>query len=105
MAEAKLLNAHAIIDVVIDLNDEVSEIVVRRHVESGHPMTPLEKAMFEAGTMTWEYDPNGGLILEERVSVTKRTYTGTALAITYAPAYEPTVGEGSSTGYVPALPK
>jgi hypothetical protein len=106
MAEARKLNAHAIIDVVIDLNDVVSETVVRRHVEGGHVFTPLEEAMLtaEPPTLTWEYDPNGGLIFEEKVSATNRTYTGTALAITYAPAYQPTVGEGALSGYVPAVP-
>jgi hypothetical protein len=106
MAEAKKLNAHAIIDVVIDLSDAISEMVVRRHVEDGHAMTPLEEAMLAATppTLAWEYDPNGGLIFEEKISVTKRTYTGTALAITYAPAYQPTVGAGATTGYVPAVP-
>jgi hypothetical protein len=104
MAEARRLNAHAIIDVVIDLNDVVSEVIVRRHVEDGHVNTPIEEAMFKEGTLTVEYDPIDGLIYEERISVTKRTYTGTALAITYAPAYQPAVGDGASTGYVPSLP-
>jgi hypothetical protein len=104
MAEAKRLNAHAIIDVVIDLNDVVSEMVVRRHVEGGHEMTPLEEAMLSDGTLIWEYDPNGGLIFEEKISVTNRTYTGTALAITYAPAYQPTVGEGQVRDMSPRFP-
>jgi hypothetical protein len=73
-------------------------------VEEDHEMTPIEEAMFRDKILTSERDPNGGLIYEERVSVTKRTYTGTALAITYAPAYQPTVGDGGTTGYVPSLP-
>jgi hypothetical protein len=105
MAEARRLNAHAIIDVVVDLNDVVSETVVRRHVEEDHEPTPLEEAMLAAKTLTWENDPNGGLIFEETISVIRRTYTGTALAITYAPAYQPSVGDGASTGYVPAVPE
>jgi hypothetical protein len=105
MAEARRLNAHAIIDVVIDLSDAVNETVVRRHVEDGHVMSPTEEAMAADGTLISEYDPNGGLIYEERIGVTKRTYTGTALAITYAPAYQPSVGDGASTGYVPAIPE
>jgi hypothetical protein len=104
MAEARRLNAHAIIDVVIDHNDVVDETIVRRHVEDGHVNTTIEAALFKAGNLKSEIDPSGGFIYEEKVSVTTRTWTGTALAITYAPAYEPAVGQGGSTGYVPALP-
>jgi hypothetical protein len=107
MAEAQNLNAHAIIDVVIDHNDVVNETIERRHVEAGHVNTPIEVTMFAQGSLKAEpdlNDPNGGQIYEERVSVTTRTWTGTALAITYAPAYQPTVGEGGTTGYVPAIP-
>jgi hypothetical protein len=105
MAEARRLNAHAIIDVVIDYNDEVNESIEKRHVEAGHAPTPLEAVKMRKGRIQEEEDPNGGTIYVERITVINRTWTGTALAIQYAPAYEPTVGNGGSTGYVPALPR
>jgi hypothetical protein len=104
MTEAKNLNAHAIIDVVIDYNDQVNETLERRHVEAGHIPTPLEAIKMRKGRIQVEDDPNGGTIYVERISVINRTWTGTALAIQYAPAYEPAVGEGASTGYVPSVP-
>jgi hypothetical protein len=105
MAEAKNLNAHAIIDVVIDYNDQVNETIERRHVEAGHTPSTLEKIKMAKGRIQEEIDPNGGIIYVERISVINRTWTGTALAIQYAPAYGPDVGNGGSTGYVPAVPQ
>jgi hypothetical protein len=104
MADAKALNAHAIIDVVIDYNDQVNETIERRHIEAGHPPTPLERIKLEKGIIIEEDDPNGGKIYIERISVINRTWTGTALAIQYAPAYAPSIGDGGSTGYVPSIP-
>ncbi|MDR2747792.1 MAG: hypothetical protein LBB77_10155 [Treponema sp.] len=104
MAEAKKLSAHAIIDVVIDYNDQVNETIERRHVEAGHVPTYLERIKLGKGLITEEADPNGGTIYVERISVTNRTWTGTALAIQYAPAYAPSIGDGGSTGYVPSVP-
>jgi hypothetical protein len=119
MAEAKKLGAHAIIDVVIDQSDVIDEEVIRRHVEADHEFTPREAAMYAAKTLVIEDDPSDkrtpvvidgktvylqGKIYKETVKVTTRTWTGTALAITYAPAYQPTVGDGGATGYIPALP-
>jgi hypothetical protein len=103
MAEAKSLNAHAIIDVVIDSDDEVSETVERRHVEANHVPSALELKKIAAKIIKEEVDPNGGTIFVETVQTIKRTSTGTALAIQYAPAYQPAVG-GAGTGYVPAVP-
>jgi hypothetical protein len=57
------------------------------------------------GRIQEEPDPNGGTIYVERITVINRTWTGTALAIRYAPAYEPAVGDGRTSGYVPALPQ
>jgi hypothetical protein len=99
MAEAKKLNAHAIIDVVLDYNDQVNETIERRHVEDGHDPSPLERSKLEKGLITVEDDPNGGTIYVEKISVTNRTWTGTALAIQYAPAYPP-----SGEEYVPSYP-
>ncbi|MFP3089748.1 hypothetical protein LQZ21_05415 [Treponema sp. TIM-1] len=99
MAEAKKLNAHAIIDVVLDYNDQVNEIIERRHIADGHEPSPLERSKLEKGLITEEDDPNGGKIYVEKISVTNRTWTGTALAIQYAPAYPP-----SGEIYVPAYP-
>jgi hypothetical protein len=104
MAEAKKLDAHAIIDVVIDSKDTINETTEKRHIEAGHEPTPLEAIKISKGLIQREADPNGGTIYVEKISVTRRTWTGTALAIRYAPAYEPTVGDGSATGYVPAVP-
>jgi hypothetical protein len=104
MAEAMRLSAHAIIDVVIDSNDEVSETIERRHIEAGHVPTGLEAIKLNKQIIQEEEDPNGGSIYVERITVIKRTWTGTALAIQYAPAYAPAVGEGASTGYVPSVP-
>jgi hypothetical protein len=104
MAEARRLSAHAIIDVVIDYDDEVNESTERRHVEAGHVPTPLELIKMRKGRIQVEDDPNGGTIYVEKITVINRVWTGTALAIQYAPAYEPTVGDGRSTGYVPAVP-
>jgi hypothetical protein len=104
MAEAKKLNAHAIIDVVLDYNDQVNETIERRHVEAGHTPTSLEIIKLGKGIITEVNDTNGGRIYVERISVTNRTWTGTALAIQYAPAYAPSIGDGGSTGYVPSIP-
>jgi uncharacterized protein YceK len=106
MAEARRLNAHAIIDVVIDTDDQISETIERRHVEANHVPTPLEviKMSKKPALITIEADPNGGVIYVETIRVTRRTWTGTALAIQYAPAYAPNIGEGHINGYVPALP-
>jgi hypothetical protein len=105
MAEAQRLNAHAIIDVVIDSHDTVNETTEKRHIEIGHVPTILEALKIKKGLITQEADPNGGIIYVEKISVIRRTWIGTALAIRYAPAYEPAVGDGGSTGYVPSTPK
>jgi hypothetical protein len=105
MAEAQKLNAHAIIDVVIDYDDQVNETIEKRHIEAGHVPTTLEAIKIRKGRIQEEDDPNGGKIYVEKITVTNRTWIGTALAIQYAPAYSPTVGDGTSTGYVPAVPK
>jgi hypothetical protein len=102
MAEAKKLNAHAIIDVVIDDDDTVNETIERRHIEANHEPSKLEKIKIQKGIIKVENDPNGGNIYVETVETIKRISTGTALAIQYAPAYQPSVGDGSATGYVPA---
>jgi hypothetical protein len=102
MAEAKRLNAHAIIDVVIDSDDKVDVKIERRHVEANHTLTKREESLIETGKIKQEpdfNDPLGGQIYEERIEVIRRTWTGTALAIQYAPFYP--VG-GGTTGYVPA---
>jgi hypothetical protein len=103
MAEARRLNAHAIIDVVIDFDDQVNETIEKRHVEAGHIPTALEAIKMRKGRIREEDDPNGGKIYVEKITVINRTWTGTALAIQYAPAYPPSVGDGSSTGYVPSV--
>ncbi|MDR3167860.1 MAG: hypothetical protein LBT93_07945 [Treponema sp.] len=105
MAEAKKLDAHAIIDVVIDYDDQVNETIERRHIEAGHVPSTLEQIKMRKGRIEEEIDPNGGIIYVERITVINRTWTGTALAIQYAPAYGPDVGDGTSTGYVPAVPQ
>jgi hypothetical protein len=73
-------------------------------VEKDHVPTPLEAIKITKGRIKPEPDPNGGTIYVETISVTRRVWTGTALAIRYAPAYEPTVGEGATSGYVPSVP-
>jgi hypothetical protein len=109
MAEAQRLNAHAIIDVVIDSNDTVNETIEKRHIEAGHVPTILEALKIKKGLITQEVDPNGGTIYVEKISVIRRAWIGTALAIRYAPAYEPTfpgtVGNVGESGYVPSTPK
>jgi hypothetical protein len=105
MAEARRLEAHAIIDVVIDSKDVINETIEKRHIEAGHAPSPLEAIKINKGLIRQEADPNGGTIYVESISVTTRTWTGTALAIRYAPAYGPTaVGDGGSVGYVPSVP-
>jgi hypothetical protein len=105
MAEARRLDAHAIIDVVIDSKDTVNEATEKRHIEAGHVPTGLEAIKISKGLIQEEPDPNGGSIYVEKISVIRRTWTGTALAIRYAPFYGPTaVGDGGSTGYVPSVP-
>jgi hypothetical protein len=105
MAEARKLDAHAIIDVVIDSKDVINQTIERRHIESGHIPSGLEKIKIDKGIIREEPDPNGGEIYVETISETRRTWIGTALAIRYAPAYEPSVGDGGSAGYVPSLPE
>jgi hypothetical protein len=105
MSEAMRLNAHAIIDVVIDSNDQVNETIERRHIEAGHVPSGLEEIKLNKQIIVEEEDPNGGNIYVERIMVVNRTWTGTALAIQYAPAYAPAVGDGRSTGYVPSVPE
>jgi hypothetical protein len=108
MAEARRLNAHAIIDVVIDSDDQISETIERRHIEANHKPSELELIKMEKGIITIEKDASvndpDAVIYVERIRETKRTWTGTALAIQYAPAYQPNVGQGSHSGYVPATP-
>ena len=103
MAEAKKMDAHAIIDVVIDYDDVVDETIEKRHIEAGHTPTILENIKMSKGLIKIVPDPNGGSIYEENLKITKRTWTGTALAIKYAPAYAPAVGTGTD-GYIPARP-
>jgi hypothetical protein len=104
MTEARRLDAHAIIDVVIDSKDTVNETTEKRHIEAGHVPSGLEAIKISKGLIQQEADPNGGTIYVEKISVIRRTWTGTALAIRYAPAYEPSVGDGGTTGYVPSAP-
>jgi hypothetical protein len=104
MAEARRLDAHAIIDVVIDSKDTINKTTEKRHIEAGHTPSVLEAIKINKGLIKQEPDPNGGTIYVEEISVTTRTWMGTALAIRYAPAYEPTVGEGASAGYLPSMP-
>jgi hypothetical protein len=101
MAEARRLNAHAIIDVVIDKDDVVDRITEIRHVEAGHIPSSLEQFKIDQGMIVLKEDPNGGTIYEEHIEIIRRTYTGTALAITYAPSFQP----GSGGSYVPAWPQ
>jgi hypothetical protein len=104
MAEARRLNAHAIIDVVIDSDDVVSTVIERRHIEANHVPSELEQKKINSRRITQEADPNGGTVYVEKIETTRRTWTGTALAIQYAPAYQPTVGDGAVSGYVPSFP-
>jgi hypothetical protein len=104
MAEARRLNAHAIIDVVIDKDDVVDVTIELRHVEAGHIPSAIEALKIKNGLIEVEEDPNGGILYRESIEVTRRTYTGTALAITYAPAYNPTIGDGSGGIYIPSFP-
>ncbi|MDR2477095.1 MAG: hypothetical protein LBD18_04835 [Treponema sp.] len=101
MAEARRMNAHAIIDVVIDKDDVVDRIIEVRHVEAGHVPTPLEQLKINREMIVLKDDPNGGVIYEEHIEVIRRTYTGTALAITYSPSFSP----GANAYYVPASPQ
>jgi hypothetical protein len=103
MNEAKQYDAHAIIDVVIDSKDTISVKQEQRHVEDGHKRVPgsLEDIKYNNGIITETDDPNGGLLYLETIIKTVRQWTGTALAIRYAPAYEPT-GDGGR--YVPSVP-
>jgi hypothetical protein len=106
MAEAQKLGAHAIINVVVDFKDEVNESLEKRHVEEGHVDTELERAKkrtpFRKNDPNSNYiieaipDPNGGTIYVERIRTTTRTYTGTALAIKWAPAYAPVTSTSTS---------
>jgi hypothetical protein len=89
---------------VIDSKDTINEATEKRHIEAGHVPTGLEAIKIEKGLIKEEPDPNGGTIYVEKISVTRRTWTGTALAIRYAPFYDPSVGDGGSTGYVPSVP-
>jgi hypothetical protein len=106
MNEARQYDAHAIIDVVIDSKDTISVRQEQRHVETDHKPIPgsLEETKYKKGIITDAPDPNGGMLYLETITKTVRTWTGTALAIRYAPAYEPTVGDGRATGYVPSVP-
>jgi hypothetical protein len=104
MAEARRLNAHAIIDVVIDSDDQVSKVIERRHIEANHVPSRLESIKIERGIISPQEDPNGGTVYVETIETVRRTWTGTALAIQYAPAYQPTVGDGAVSGYVPSFP-
>jgi len=104
MAEAKKLGAHAIINVVVDYKDHETHSTARRQVEAGHAPTPVERAKHEAGILTVEVAADGSEIYIEDIREIERTYTGTALAIKWAPAYSPAEGEAGS-GYTPATPE
>jgi hypothetical protein len=85
LAEARKLNAHAIINVVIDYRDDTTNTIERRHVVDGYKFSPQEQAYlkFDKNRLTLETQDDGSLVLVERTHRTTRTYTGNALAIRY----------------------
>jgi hypothetical protein len=98
MAEAKKLNAHAIINIVIDHDDVITETIERRHIEATHVPTPEEAIKISKKLITLEADPAGGTIYAEKIRIIERTYTGTALAIKYSDTYAPV----EQSGYMPS---
>ncbi|MDR2048349.1 MAG: hypothetical protein LBP69_02740, partial [Treponema sp.] len=85
LAEAKKLNAHAIINVVIDYRDDITNTIERRHVVDGYKFSPQEQAYlkFDKNRLTLETQDDGSLVLIEHTHRTVRTYSGNALAIRY----------------------
>jgi len=78
---------------------------VRRHVEAGHKPTPVEQKKHQQGILTVEKAEDGSDIYAEDIREIERTYTGTVLAIKWAPAYKPAEGDKNSSGYSPAKPE
>jgi hypothetical protein len=85
LAEARKLNAHAIINVVIDYRDDTTHTIERRHVVDGYKFSPQEQTYlkFDKNRLILETQDDGSLVLVERTHRTIRTYTGNALAIKY----------------------
>jgi hypothetical protein len=85
LAEARKLNAHAIINVVIDYRDDITNIIERRHVVDGYKFSPQEQAYLklDKNRLTLETQDDGTLVLVEHTHKTVRTYSGNALAIRY----------------------
>ncbi|MDR1908425.1 MAG: hypothetical protein LBQ35_00720 [Spirochaetaceae bacterium] len=88
MAEARRLNAHAIINIVVDFEDTITERIERRHVLPGYRLSVEEQAANRRNpnrfVLVTEID--GALALVETTHRTVRVYTGTALAIRYTGA-------------------
>jgi hypothetical protein len=85
MAEARKIGAHAIINIVIDYEDVITENIAKRHVIDGYKLSADELAANRksANRFTLEAGIDGSLSLIETTRRTVRTYTGTALAIKY----------------------
>ncbi|MDR2617509.1 MAG: hypothetical protein LBC62_01450, partial [Treponema sp.] len=85
LAEARKLNAHAIINVVIDYRDDTTNTIERRHVVDGYKFSPQEQTFLKSdkNRLVLETQDDGSLVLVERTHRTVRTYTGNALAIKY----------------------
>ncbi|MDR0587234.1 MAG: hypothetical protein LBG26_08350 [Treponema sp.] len=85
LAEARKLNAHAIINVVIDYRDDITNTIERRHVVDGYKFSPVEQAYLklDKNRLTLETQDDGSLVLVEQTHRTVRTYSGNALAIRY----------------------
>jgi hypothetical protein len=79
MTEAQRLNAHAIINVLIDYEDISDTTTEIRDVEEGHVLTPTEQAQKRLGLLD-DSNPRRYTVRSPRIT---RIYTGTALAIRY----------------------
>jgi hypothetical protein len=86
MAEARKLGAHAVINIVVDHRDAVTETTDRRHVEAGYKLSAEDQNLNKKvkDRLTLDIANDGTTTLIDKTHRTVRTWTGTALAIKYA---------------------
>jgi hypothetical protein len=101
MAEAQRLNAHGIINVMIDYTDEVNFVTTRREMVDSR-LSAAEEAKRAKKHATIE-DIGGTRYYVETIQVTTRHYTGTALAIRYTTASTLTVPQNTAITLTPGV--
>jgi hypothetical protein len=91
LAEARKLNAHAVINIIVDYHDETTQTVEKRRIPAGYKLSVAEVALNAKvkGRFSIELQSDGTYMLVEKRDRTVRTYTGNALAIRYGGAVVP----------------